>query len=98
MGKVLTTLVLLLVALVAAVLIGPSFVDWNQYKTEIAAEAKKATGRDLTVAGDVSLALLPSPALSAEKVSLANVQGGSLELSQDVRAPVTYNSITRHYN
>ena len=77
MGKVLTTLVLLLVALVAAVLIGPSFVDWNQYKTEIAAEAKKATGRDLTVAGDVSLALLPSPALSAEKVSLANVQGGS---------------------
>ena len=77
MGKVLTTLVLLLVALVAAVLVGPSFVDWNQYKAEITAEAKKATGRELTIAGDVSLGLLPSPALAAEQVSLANVEGGS---------------------
>ena len=77
MGKVLTTLVLLVVALVAAVLVGPSFVDWNQYKSEITAEAKKATGRELTIAGDVSLALLPSPALSAERVSLANIEGGS---------------------
>ena len=77
MGKVLTALALFLVGLVAAVFIGPSFVDWNQYKTTIAEEAEKATGRKLTVAGDVSLSLLPSPALSAEQVSLANVEGGS---------------------
>ncbi len=86
MGKVLTALALLLVVLVAAILIGPSFVDWNQYKAVIAEEAEKATGRKLTIEGDVSLAILPSPALSAEQVSLANIDGGSQPEMLDLEA------------
>ena len=70
-------LVALLVILVAAVLVGPSFIDWNAQKDRITAEALKLTGRALTIDGDISLALLPAPALSADGIRLANIEGGS---------------------
>ena len=63
-----------LVALVvAAALIGPGLIDWNAHKDLIAAEVRKATGRDLTIEGDIHLAVLPSPALSASRVSVGLV-------------------------
>jgi len=43
--KLLWTVGVLLVLLVAGVLIGPGLVDWNQYKGDIQAQAKNATGR-----------------------------------------------------
>jgi uncharacterized protein involved in outer membrane biogenesis len=70
-------LLALVVVLIAAILIGPSFVDWNAQKGRITAEVEKLTGRALTIEGDISLALLPAPALSVDKVRLANVEGGS---------------------
>ena len=54
---VLFAVVLLLVGAVVA----PSFVDWNKYKTQIVEQVKNATGLDVTVGGDLSLAVLPSP-------------------------------------
>jgi len=75
--KVLYVVIGLVVLLVAAVLIGPSFVDWNKYKPEIAAEAEKATGRTLAIDGDLSLSILPAPTLTAEGVRFANVEGAS---------------------
>ena len=77
MKKLLIGIIGLVVVLVAAVLIGPSFVDWNAYKAEIAAQAKAATGRTLTIDGDISLQVLPSPALVVNDVSLANLEGAS---------------------
>ncbi|GIK98399.1 MAG: hypothetical protein BroJett029_26080 [Alphaproteobacteria bacterium] len=77
MKKLLIGIGAVVVIAIAAVLVGPSFVDWNSYKTEIAAQVKKATGRDLTIDGDVSLSILPSPRLSAEGVHFANIEGGS---------------------
>ncbi|MEX1203760.1 MAG: AsmA family protein, partial [Dongiaceae bacterium] len=74
--KLLIGLAGLLILAVAAVLVAPSFIDWNGYKAEIAARAKAATGRDLAIDGDISLALLPAPTLSAAKVRLANLEGG----------------------
>ncbi len=67
----------LLVLLIAAVFIGPNFVDWNEHKGRITSEVRKATGREMTIGGDISLALLPAPALSAAKVQFANIEGGS---------------------
>ena len=67
----------LVVFLIAAVLIVPSFVDWNTQKGRITAEVRNLTGRALTIGGDVSLALLPAPTLSVDKVRLANIEGGS---------------------
>lgn len=65
------------VLLVAAALIGPSFVNWNDYKREITEEAKKATGRDLIIDGDLDLAILPSLRLTVQNARFANIKGGS---------------------
>ncbi|MEX2296502.1 MAG: AsmA family protein [Dongiaceae bacterium] len=67
----------IVVLLIVAVLVGPSFVDWNQYKPQIAAEVEKATGRTLSIDGDLSLSVLPAPTLTAEGVRFANIEGGS---------------------
>ncbi len=70
-------LLAVIVLLVAAVLVVPSFVDWNIYKDRIAAEVREITGRELSIDGGISLTLLPAPALSVENVRLANAPGGS---------------------
>ncbi|MEE8350880.1 MAG: AsmA family protein [Rhodospirillales bacterium] len=66
-----------LVLLVAVVLIGPGMIDWNQYKAEIQAQAMAATGRNLTIKGDIKISVLPAPALIAHDVTLANMKGAT---------------------
>jgi uncharacterized protein involved in outer membrane biogenesis len=77
MKKILIGIGVLLVLLVAAVLVGPSFYDWNRHKGEIAAKVREATGRELIIDGDISLAILWTPTLSVTKVRFANIAGGS---------------------
>ncbi|HMA16598.1 MAG: AsmA family protein [Bacteroidota bacterium] len=77
MKKLAVALVVLLVVAAAALLVLPSFWDWNGEKGRMAALVKQHTGRDLEIAGDVSLRLLPTPAFAAEQVTLANIDGGS---------------------
>ncbi|MBX9942440.1 MAG: AsmA family protein [Reyranella sp.] len=62
---------LLIVALLAA----PLFIDVNSYKPTIAAEVKKATGRDLVLDGPIKLSLLPVPSVSISGVKFFNVPG-----------------------
>lgn len=75
--KILIAVGAALVLIVAALLIGPSFVDWNRYKPEITQQVAAATGRQLAIDGDISLALLPVPKLSVAGVRFANAEGGS---------------------
>lgn len=70
---------ILLVLLIGSALVAPSFVDWNKYKTEIETTASDLSERTVKINGDLSLAILPSPAFSAEDVSVSNVQGGEAE-------------------
>ena len=70
--KVVFALIGLLAVLVAAVLIGPSFVDWNAYKGRIAGAVQDAIGRATEIDGDVSFAVLPAPALRVAGVRIAN--------------------------
>lgn len=79
MRKLLIGLAAVVVVLIAAVLVVPSFIDWNGYKPEIQAAVKESTGRDLTIGGDLSLAILPSPSLSVQDVTLSNITGGAAE-------------------
>ncbi len=90
MKKLFIALLGLIVLLVVAVLVGPSFIDWNTQKGRITAEVERLTGRKLTIDGDLSLTILPAPAFSAARVRFANIEGGSapsmIELeSLDVR-------------
>ncbi|MBL6934316.1 MAG: AsmA family protein [Alphaproteobacteria bacterium] len=75
MRKLLTGLLGLIVIFIAAALVVPSFIDWNEYKGAIASQAKKATGRDVFIGGDLKLSVFPTPALSVRDLHLANVEG-----------------------
>ncbi len=75
MRKLLIGLFILIFVLAAAVFIGPSLVNWNDYKGRIAEAVERETGRQLSIDGDISLTLLPSPALSVRGVRLANLPG-----------------------
>ena len=72
MKRILIGLGILVGLLVVVALIAPLFIDVNQYKPMIEEQAEKATGRKLTLEGDLSLSLLPSPSVSVENVKLAN--------------------------
>ena len=77
MKKVLIALATLVVLIVVALLAAPFFIPVETYKTQIAQAAKDATGRELTIKGDMRLSLLPRLELEAEDVSFANVPGAA---------------------
>jgi AsmA protein len=64
-------IVLFIVALVAVAML----VDPNDYKDEIVAAAEKATGRKLTLDGDLDLAVFPSIRIAMGSASLSNAPG-----------------------
>ena len=77
MKKVFIGVVAVVLILLATALIVPSFIDWNDYKDEIAAKAGKVTGRELDIGGDIRLTLLPAPTLVVTDVRLANIDGAA---------------------
>ena len=69
-----------IIALIAA-LIGPYFIDWNQFRPQFEAEATQVIGAPVRVAGALEARLLPSPSLRLRSV----VVGGANDLGK-VRA------------
>lgn len=51
--------------------------DVGRYREEIAVEFHKATGRNLTISGDMDLSISLNPAVVVEQVSVANAGWGS---------------------
>ncbi|MBM3632112.1 MAG: AsmA family protein [Alphaproteobacteria bacterium] len=58
-------------------LIVPLFLDFNDYKPEIIAKAKESLGREVTIKGEISLRILPTPQLSIGQIGIDNISGGS---------------------
>jgi len=75
--KLLIGLVVLIAGILAAAFIGPSFVDWNQYKGEIASRIEAATGCKLRIDGEISLSIIPGPYLYVGGVKFANIAGAA---------------------
>ena len=79
MGKFLKILAailgLLVVLVIAAVIIVPLVVDPNDFKDEITAEVKKATGRELLMSGDLGLSVFPWLGLELNGLRLSNAPG-----------------------
>jgi len=69
-----------IVVLVAA-LVGPYFIDWNQFRPQFEAEAGRVIGAEVRVAGEFEARLLPSPSLRLRSL----VVGGANDLGK-VRA------------
>lgn len=81
MGKKLKIGIALVVAVALAVVVAVvatlASLDFNQYRSTIAAEVKAATGRDLVIAGDIDLELGLTSRLVVDNVTLANASWGS---------------------
>ena len=69
-----------IIALIAA-LVGPYFIDWNQFRPQFEAEATRVIGAPVRVAGALDARLLPTPSLRLRSV----VIGGANDLGK-VRA------------
>jgi uncharacterized protein involved in outer membrane biogenesis len=69
-----------IIALIAA-LIGPYFIDWNQFRPQFETEATRVVGAPVRVAGALDARLLPTPSLRLRSV----VVGGANDLGR-VRA------------
>jgi large subunit ribosomal protein L24 len=66
-----------IIALVAA-LIGPYFIDWNQFRPQFEAEATKVIGAPVHVGGALDARLLPTPSLRLRSVMV----GGANDLGK----------------
>lgn len=75
--KIFGGIAVLLVAVVVAGVAILSTLDFNEYKGLIAEEAKKATGRELVIAGNLNLEISLNPALAVDGVTFANADWGS---------------------
>jgi large subunit ribosomal protein L24 len=69
-----------IIALIAA-LVGPYFIDWNQFRPQFEAEATRILGAPVRVGGKLDARLLPAPSLQLHSV----VVGGANDLGK-VRA------------
>lgn len=61
-----------IIALLAA-LIGPHFVDWNQFRPQFEAEASRVLGAPVRVNGTLDARLLPTPTLHLRSVTVGGV-------------------------
>lgn len=79
MARVIKTLLLAIAGIVLLVVLAAGavllFFDPNDFREEIAAEVKKATGRELTIEGELSLDLFPWLAVEIGRTSLGNAAG-----------------------
>jgi large subunit ribosomal protein L24 len=76
-----TTLLGLAIAFIFALLaalIGPYFVDWNQFRPQFEAEATRIIGVPVRVAGELDARLLPAPTLRLRSVTF----GGNNDLGR----------------
>ena len=61
----------------AALVVAPSFIDWNAYRGELAALLSRMAGREVSIDGNLELAILPSPYLNARDIRIANIAGAA---------------------
>lgn len=67
----------LIVAAIVAIFVILSSYDFNDLKPQITQAAKEATGRDLTLGGDIKLKIGLTPALAVDDVRFQNAAWGS---------------------
>ena len=75
-----TTLLGLAIAFILALtaaLVGPYFVDWNQFRPQFEAEASRVTGAKVRVEGAMDARLLPAPSLRLRSVAVNEAEAGA---------------------
>lgn len=75
--KVLSGIFVLAVGVVVAGVAVLKSLDFNEYRGLIAEQAKAATGRDLTIQGELNIEISLNPAITVEGVTFANAPWGT---------------------
>ena len=86
MRKLLWILAGVVVVVLGGALALPGLLDWNQYKGMATEKVRELTGRELTIAGDVSIAIWPAPALVAEDITFTSLPGSQSPNLASVKA------------
>lgn len=79
-------IIAIIILIIAALIALPFFVNPNDYKQEIADQVEQATGRTLTLDGDIELSVFPWIALELGPLSLSNAEGFSADSFAAVKA------------
>ncbi len=83
-----------ILALIAA-LIGPLFIDWNQYKPQFEAEAARVIGAPVRVDGALDARLLPSPILRLRKLAIGKLGDVSKVSAENLDVEFSLGSLLR---
>lgn len=87
-----TTLLGLALALIAAILAAfaaPLFIDWNEWRPQLEAQASALAGTRVTISGNIDLTLLPTPAFVLREVSLGDSESGTGMRAAEVRGSLS---------
>jgi len=77
---------IVIVLIIASLIALPFVVDPNDYKQQISEQVEKATGRKLSLQGDIGLSVFPWIALELGPLSLSNAKGFNAEQFAKVEA------------
>ncbi len=75
MKKALLAALVIVLIVLGTLLVAPAFVDWNSYRQDVAVAIARATGRQVTIAGDLNLSILPLPRLTVKRIGVASIDG-----------------------
>ena len=75
--KILIAAAVFIVVLIAGIYAFLAYYDFNRLKPMITQAVKDATGRELTIAGDIDVGLSFPPTLTAEDISFQNAPWSS---------------------
>jgi hypothetical protein len=87
-----TTLLGLGLALIAAILAAfaaPFFIDWNEWRPQLEAQASALAGTRVTISGNIDLTLLPTPAFVLRDVSLGDASSGTGMVAREMRGSLS---------
>lgn len=72
MKRIALILFAILILVVGGALFAPGFIDWSKYKEPIVTQINNATGYNVKIGGSLELAIIPSPRLMIEDVSVSS--------------------------
>ncbi|WP_445679666.1 AsmA family protein [Radicibacter daui] len=75
--NLLLAFVVLIALALGAALIIPGFVDWSSYRDTLAQQLSAATGRQVSLDGELRFSFLPSPVLYVSNAHIANPEGAA---------------------
>ena len=86
-------LALALIAAILAVFAAPFFIDWNEWRPQLEAQASALAGSRVTISGNIDLTLLPTPAFVLRNVSLGDAENGTGMRAREVRGSLALTAL-----